>query len=356
MKKFIDKESGKIVTLLNNDEAKKILEMYIEYCQGKREVKKGRLNLVNYLGNFIKYSNEKDMSKFYDTLLKLKENLELSKAEQKAYDSLLSFFEMYNKIDKGEFEVSSVTSFITNTISKKQTIDEKILGNQELNFEEKIVNIFFNEDFDLSILAKNACDKWDKILKEKINSSNGEIEISLKEEIAYQDLLAFSNKENVIVSLKENEENNFVESEEINEIEDKAEEEEKTEEINVNVEGEDEIDVEAEVEAETEIDKKEEVKEETEKEQENFVGPIIVNSFNNEKEDKKESADSEEIIGADTIREKTSDVSLRDATDLFNQAIDEVKENNNQDENSNNDSSNSDTQGSSSSYGTLRDM
>lgn len=350
MKKFIDKESGKIVTVLNNDEAKKILEMYIEYCQGKREVKKGRLNLVKYLGDFIKYSNGKDMAKFYDTLLKLKENLELSKTEQKAYDALLSFFEIYNKIEKGDFEVSSVTSFITNTMSKKQTIDEKILGNQELNFEEKIVNIFFNEDFDLSILAKNACDKWDEILKEKINSSNGEIEVSLKEEIAYQDLLALSNKENVIVSLKENKENNFIENEE--------KVEEKTEEINVNVEGEDEIAVEAEGENEINSGKKEEVEEEnkTEKEQENFVGPIIVNSFNDEKEDKKESSDSEEIIGANTISEKTSDVSLRDAANLFNQAIDEVKENNNQDGNSNNDSNNDDTQSSSSSYGTLRDM
>ena len=322
MKKFIDKESGKIVTVLNVDEAKKILEMYIEYCQGKREVKKGRLNLVNYLGDFIKYSNEKDMSKFYDILLKMKDNLELAKQEQKAYDSLLSFFEIYNKIDKGEFEVSSVTTFITNAISKKQAIDEKILNGQELNFEEKLNNIFFNENFDLSILAKNACNKWDELLKEKITASNGEIEVSLKEEIAYQDLLAFSNKDNMPVSNKAYVEEETIATETNEDVKDAAQE-----------------------------------KEEPKKEEE-FVGPIIVNSIGSDskkeekdevKEDKKDENKvvnyKDEIIGASSIREATEDISLRDAANTFNEAIDDIKKNNNQ-SNSNNGTS----------FGTLRDM
>lgn len=330
MKKFIDKDSGKIVTVLNVDEAKKILEMYIEYCQGKREVKKGRLNLVNYLGDFIKYSNEKEMSKFYDILLKMKENLELAKQEQKAYDSLLSFFEIYNKIDKGEFEVSSVTTFITNAISKKQAIDEKISNGQELNFEEKLNNIFFNENFDLSILAKNACNKWDELLKDRINASNGEIEVSLKEEIAYQDLLAFSHKDNMLVSnkidIKEDIENN--------DKEDDKESEEKNDEIK------DEI--------KDDINNVQNTLEEHKKNEE-FVGPIIVNNIDKdskeEKDEIKNNNEEDEIIGASSIREATEDVSLRDAANTFNEAIDDIRKNNNQ-SNSNN----------ATSFGTLRDM
>lgn len=305
MKKFIDKETGNIITVLNVDEAKKILEMYIEYCQGKREVKKGRLNLVNYLGDFIKYSSEKDMSKFYDILLKLKETLEFSKSEQKAYDSLLSFFEIYNKIDKGEFEISGVINFITNEINKKQLINEKINNSEELNFEEKLNNIFFNESFDLSILAKNACKKWNELLKERINAANGEIEVSLKEEIAYQDLLAFSNKDNLIVSLK----NNSIEN------------------------GNDKEDEKSKVLKEEK--RNEEIKEEERKielrDEEAFIGPII-------------TSNSEEAINADKIKEATEDVSLREAADTFNDAIDASKNNNS---NNSNDSS---------SFGTLRDM
>lgn len=348
MKKFIDKESGKIVTVLNVDEAKKILEMYIEYCQGKREVKKGRLNLVNYLGDFIKYSNEKDMAKFYDILLKMKDNLELAKQEQKAYDSLLSFFEIYNKIDKGEFEVSSVTTFITNAISKKQAIDEKISNGQELNFEEKLNNIFFNENFDLSILAKNACNKWDELLKEKINASNGEIEVSLKEEIAYQDLLAFSNKDNMPVSNKAYVEEETIPTETNEDVKDEAQEKEESEEKKEELK--------IDINSESNEEKTEEI-EETKKEEE-FVGPIIVNSIGSDskkeekdevKEDKKEENkarnDEDEIIGASSIREATEDVSLRDAANTFNEAIDDIKKNNNQ-SNSNNGTS----------FGTLRDM
>lgn len=324
MKKFIDEKSGKIITVLNNDEAKKILEMYIEYCQGKREVKKGRLNLVNYLGDFVKYSNEKDMSKFYDILLKLKGNFEFSRNEQKAYDSLLSFFEIYNKIDKGEFEVSKVTSFITDTISKKKNIDEKILGNQELNFEEKINNIFFNENFDLPILAKNACNKWDELLKQKINDSNGEIEVSLKEEIAYQDLLALSNKEDILVSNKI--------------IEDTEKDDENKEIINEQIPQDNIEDLSIDVD-ENNSQESEEKKEDKEDKDEKI-------------EEKNVTNEEEEIIGASTIRDMTEDVSLRDAVGTFNEAIDSVKENNNQ----NADSNNSNTLNSSTSYGTLRDM
>lgn len=327
MKKFIDEKSGKIITVLNNDEAKKILEMYIEYCQGKREVKKGRLNLVNYLGDFVKYSNEKDMSKFYDILLKLKGNFEFSRNEQKAYDSLLSFFEIYNKIDKGEFEVSKVTSFITDTISKKKNIDEKILGNQELNFEEKINNIFFNENFDLSILAKNACNKWDELLKQKINDSNGEIEVSLKEEIAYQDLLALSNKEDILVSNKI--------------IEDTEKDDENKEIINEQIPQDNIEDLSIDVDENNsqESEEKKEDKEDKDDKDEKI-------------EEKNVTNEEEEIIGASTIRDMTEDVSLRDAVGTFNEAIDSVKENNNQ----NADSNNSNTLNSSTSYGTLRDM
>ena len=63
------------------------------------------------------------------------------------------------------------------------------------------------------------------------------------------------------------------------------------------------------------------------------------------KDENKVVNDKDEIIGASSIREATEDVSLRDAANTFNEAIDDIKKNNNQ-SNSNNGTS----------FGTLRDM
>lgn len=311
MKKFIEKESGRIVTVLTVDEAKKILEMYINCCLGKREVTVGRLNLVNYLGDFVKYSEKKDVSRFYDILVRDKENYEFSKNEQKSYESLINFFEIYNNIEKGEFDLNTVSNYISTAMTKKEALDLKIEKNETLNFEEKLNSIFFNKDFDLSILAKNACSKWEELLKQKIEQSEGGVDITLKEEIAYQDLLAICNGNAGVMAKFE-----IKKEPDIKEMQTESE----------NVDELLKIDID---DNSFEENKKQIVEEKDE----NVVGPIIVNSVEN-KEDKKEERKEadDEIIGASTIRDVTQDVSLRDAATMFNDAIDGLSKENNSSE------------------------
>lgn len=380
VKKFIEKENGRIVTLLNVDEAKKILEMYINYCLGKREVKIGRLNLVNYLGDFVKYASNKDRAKFYEVLTKEKESFVFSKSDLKAYESLLAFFEIYNGIEKGEFDIINVSNYIMDAINKKKLIDQKVSNNEDLDFEEKLNQIFFNKDFDLSILAQDTCKKWEELLNKKISESPDGIDISLKDEIAYQDLLAFGDGEefqNEVktkknISAQEGKKVENVVEEEKNEIKTTPVTEVKKEEIKVSVPVEETKTPIKETKVET---KKEEVKEvakgeikeeknENESKTEESFGPIILNAINDkeekDKQDKKRDNEQDEIIiGSSSIREATQDVSLRDAAGFFNDAIDDISKNNqnsNFDTSSNN-SNNSDNSGFfSDDYGTLRDQ
>lgn len=359
MKKFIEKETGRIVTLLSVDEAKKVLEMYINYCLGKREVKSGRLNLVNYLGDFIKYSSNKDIVRFYDTLVKDKETFGFSKNDLKAYESLVTFFELYNGIEKGEFNIMNVSDYIMSSMSKKETIDKKIQEGQELNFEEKLNHIFFNKDFDLSILAVDACKKWEEVLKRKIGENPDGIDVSLKDEIAYQDLLAFSNGEKLqpLTTTVEIKKENF--AEEIKKDQVSKTQSPSLEDVKIEDGGkEKEI---PQVSNTSEVMNKKEVdtsKNDESKKEENF-GPIILNTVDeNKKEEKQQKEEKQDvpeqdeiIIGSSGIREATQDVSLRDAAGFFNRAIDDVskKDSNN---NSNNTSNDSDFFGG---YGSLRD-
>ena len=332
MKKIIDKESGRIISILNVDEAKKILEMYINYCLGKRDATQGRLNLVNYLGDFVKYGDKRDVTKFYDVLVKGKDSFEFSKNDMKAYESLMTFFEMYNNIEKGDFDVAALSSYINSANSKKQEIEAKLLNNEDLSFEEKLNNIFFNKDFDITILAKNACEKWEEQLKRRIEENNGELDVSLKEEIAYQDLIDLCSSNTSKANTIKNDNKKDVENITTN-VEDKQEEP-----INSN-----------------DMDKEPKNEPEVEEKDQSEVGPIINNIAEKEKEETKEepkkeekpndkpSSDDDLIIGSSSIREATQDVSLRDAANMFNDAIDNRLKNNN--------SSQSDT-----SYGTLRDQ
>lgn len=353
VKKFID--NGRIVTLLTADEAKKILEMYINYCLGKREVKSGRLNLVNYLADFIKYAESKDIVKFYDVLLKEKETFEFSKSDLKAYESLLTFFEIYNGIEKGELDLNNISNYIISAEEKKQVIDKKEKNNEELNFEEKLNNIFFSKDFDLLFLAKKACDKWEEKLHKMLEENPSGIDISLKDEIAYQDLLALCENGNIEIDKN-------IEHVETKEKEVEIDNEVKEEKQENSLHNEENIEVSIpsnEKEEHKEENKKEDVHEET-------FGPIIVNSIDNnetDKEDNKEDTtnndntdnkniqndSNDEIIGSNTIREVTQDISLRDAAIFFNGAIDEVSKNN-----TNNDGNESDSVNNN--YGTLRDQ
>ena len=346
MKKIIDNESGRIISILNVDEAKKILEMYINYCLGKRDVTQGRLNLVGYLGDFIKYADKKDITKFYDVLAKSKDSFEFSKTDLKAYESLMAFFEMYNNIDKGEFDVAAISTYINSATTKKQEIDTKLANNEELNFEEKLNNIFFNKDFDVTILAKSACEKWEEQLKEKIKQNNGELDVSLKEEIAYQDLLDLCNGvATPTPKAKETSENKEPVKEE------KNEEVEEVQGPIINFESSETPKEESKTEEKDEV-KEEEKKEETEEE---VQGPIInfvssdtskedkkdekaeepADEKKEEKNDSKPSFEEDLIIGSSSIREATQDVSLRDAAGMFNSAIDSTVNDKEKENNSN---------------------
>ena len=387
MKKFIDKETNEIVTLLTVDEARKIFKMYINYSQGKQEVKLGRINLVDYLGDFVKYANEADLAKFYDTLVKEKDGFELGKQEQKGYDMLLNFFEIYSAIQKGDITLSKVTSYIASNIDKQESISKKQSNNEELNFEENISRIFFGTNFDLKTLAKKACEIWNENLRKKIEQNTDGIEISLQEEIAYQELYEISSgkvptKKNISNQVKEENKEKIVTSNE-EEIKDEKIKEELKEKNDEAITGpivmgqinEDEIKGNDKNVIEEKV--REDKQSENNTNQENdVIGPIFVNAIDNEKQkenksDKdKKSSNEDEIIGgsklnqqdsteeekqsifnskkndetinSNNIRQATSDVSLRDAAGFFNNTVDRVNNNNgnnnNNDDNTNNSS------------------
>ena len=395
MKKFIDKETNEIVTLLTVDEARKIFKMYINYSQGKQEVKLGRINLVDYLGDFVKYASEADLAKFYDTLVKEKDGFELGKQEQKGYDMLLNFFEIYSAIQKGDITLSKVTSYIASNIDKQESISKKQSNNEELNFEENISRIFFGTNFDLKTLAKKACEIWNENLRKKIEQNTDGIEISLQEEIAYQELYEISSgkvptKKNISNQVKEENKEKIVTSNE-EEIKDEKIKEELKEKNDEAITGpivmgqinEDEIKGNDKNVIEEKV--REDKQSENNTNQENdVIGPIFVNAIDNEKQkenksDKdKKSSNEDEIIGgsklnqqdsteeekqsifnskkndetinSNNIRQATSDVSLRDAAGFFNNTVDRVNNNNgnnnNNDDNTNNSSNSTSSESS----------
>ncbi len=341
MKKFIDKESGRIVSLLTVEEAKKVLKMYINYCLGKQEVKKSRLNLVEYLGDFVNYSEQKDISRFYDILNKEKEGFQFSKPDAKAYESLMSFFEMYNKIENNNFELSAISSYITSAVSKKASIDRKIENGEELNFEEKLNNIFFNKGFDLSILAKNACAKWEEGLRNKIQQADGQIDVSLQEEIAYQELLELCTLDDKdIVEITIPTEETIQEHLQMSEVNSHEINEDNNENVNVDENTSDDKNVSdnsaINEDNASKMDEQNNPQEaftnaNEEEKQEVIEGPIIINSdenTNSEQEDKASnviednSIEDDSIIKPSDVKQATEDVSLRDAADFFSGALD----------------------------------
>lgn len=336
MKKFIDKESGRIVSLLTVEEAKKVLKMYINYCLGKQEVKKSRLNLVEYLGDFVNYSEQKDISRFYDILNKEKEGFQFSKSDVKAYESLMSFFEIYNKIENNNFELSAISNYITSAISKKTSIDKKVKNGEELNFEEKLNNIFFNKGFDLSILAKNACAKWEEGLRGKIEQSDGQIDVSLQEEIAYQELLELCtlDDEDFVESTIPTEETIQVQSQ-TNEINTSEVNEDNNEgAVNENTTYAENVSDNSIISEDNTSKMNEQnnpqegiININEEENQEVIEGPIIINNEENnnaEQEDKaaNEVQEDDTVIKPSDVKQATEDVTLRDAADFFNGALD----------------------------------
>ena len=357
MKKIIDKQSGRIISILNVDEAKKVLKMYINYCLDKQEVKKSRLNLVGYLGDFINYSEKKDIAKFYDILVKEKDGFEFSKTDAKAYDSLISFFELYSNIENGTFELNNVSSYITSAVEKRANIESKLKNGEELNFEEKLNNIFFNKGFDLNLLAKRACQKYEESLKEKIEQNSEGVDVSLQEELAYQDLVD-------LCSLSEEDINKNTEV--IQEPEEKVEEEEKEETVEIKEQPvEDEAKEETEQEVETEEttdaqdnqeneqelviedDEKEDNSDTQNVEQEVGAEETASQEANSEEQDNNDnqdvnnndSSENETVIQPDEVQQATGDISLRDAADFFNGALDGFADTKKED--SNDDSSDS---------------
>ena len=348
MKKIFDKQSGRIISILNVDEAKKVLKMYINYCLDKQEVKKSRLNLVEYLGDFINYSEKKDIAKFYDILVKEKDGFEFSKADAKAYDSLISFFELYSNIENGTFELNNVSSYITAAVEKRASIESKLENGEELNFEEKLNNIFFNKGFDLNLLAKHACQKYEEDLKEKIEQNADGVDVSLQEELAYQDLLDLCSmseediKINAEIAEQADEEVGEEAAEETEDAKEQTVEndiKEETEEINdVQDSKDDEQELVIEDDGSTqsegqEIEAQQDVNEENNSEE--------VQNDTDSQDSNSDSNEDDTVIQPDEVQQATGDISLRDAADFFNGALDgfaDTKKDDNEDNNDDSDS------------------
>ena len=68
MKKFFDKEMGRLVNLLSPQEAVQITKIYVNHCIGRRTMSEARMKMVSYLYDFITFSNTIEVDNFVEQL------------------------------------------------------------------------------------------------------------------------------------------------------------------------------------------------------------------------------------------------------------------------------------------------
>ncbi len=251
MKRYIDEKTGKIVNILNNDEANKIIKILVDYFFTDSNMPTGRLNLVGLLRDFMKLSKIEDILKLIDYMDEYKKNLKLSKEEEENFNTLYRFLSVYKEFYDSKMNIEDATNYISDMSIKKDEIAKE--EEKDLSKKDKILKVFFDNGFGLNRLAKISCDTWEKKIHNQLNNDKKEAIISIDQEIAYQDLLEFAGKEDLQFSA--NELNDDIKKK------DNKEELNKSEKLDINIkipEKKPEIKVDVEIKKDENTEKKEE--------------------------------------------------------------------------------------------------
>lgn len=200
MRRYIDEKTGKIVNILDKEEANKIVKILIDYFFVEGSVPAGRLNLVAYLKDYIRLGNIEDLKEIADYITEYKKEIKISKEDEEDFETLHQFFRVYKDLEESKITIEDISNYISEMTDKKEELFNK--EQKDMSKKDKILNFVLDKDMDFKVLAKIACDAWENNLKEKMNSTKKEVHVSLEEEIAYQDLLEFAAGADVEIAKK----------------------------------------------------------------------------------------------------------------------------------------------------------
>lgn len=191
MKRFIDKETGKEVNVLTEEEAIRIARMYVNHCTGKEKMPNNRLYLVSFLYDFLVYGDDDDMENMIKALAEITNSQ--PEEEKATYTAMYNIFKKYEEFTKDDIKIVEATSYIFSMDNNKTVINRKKANNEQLDATQKALSGLFDEGLDFSSFASHICEVWNREVKEKLSHDGVEVDIPLDDELAYQDLLQFSN-------------------------------------------------------------------------------------------------------------------------------------------------------------------
>lgn len=255
MKRYIDEKTGKIVNILNVDEANKVLKILVDYFFTDSNMPNGRLNLVGLLRDFMKLAKIEDILKLIDYMDEYKKTLKLSKDEEENFNSLYRFLSVYKDFYDSKMNIEDATNYISDMAIKKDDIAKK--AEKDLSKQDQILKVFFDNGFALNRLAKISCDTWENKIHNQLSNDKKEAIISIEQEIAYQDLLEFAGKDDLEFSANDIKETHNDSKKKDSE---KIEEVNKTEKLDINIkipEKKSEVKVDVETKKEENTEKKE---------------------------------------------------------------------------------------------------
>lgn len=351
MKRYVEEGTGKIVNLLTGEEAKRIITMYINNYFGSEKIPESRKRLLSYLVDFLNYSKSDEKQKFVDYIKNYEKELELKKEEKKVYDKLVEFFTAYSETVTADIDISKVAKYIMEKSTKEKLIDEKKEKSQEFTLDEKILDELFSNGFNFSNLASEACKAWEKKLNDALSSKNGEIFVSLDDDIAYHDLLDFVKTGTFATEIEIKDKKNEDKVEKLNEKTEKeatvSYEDNKVPTIEnleikddaLNTDAVETKKVEAPIKQNLEINNV--PNENKQNKQENI--PLIQiqipeddeNDENLQPKDKEERNTPNDKVDPLSIKDATENVSLNDSVDFFNNVLDQKISNSSNGTNSN---------------------
>lgn len=191
MKKFIDKETGKEVNVLTEEEAIRIARMYVNHCTGKEKMPNNRLYLVSYLYDFLVYGDDDDMENMIKALAEITNSQ--PEEEKETYIAIYNIFKKYEEFTKDDIKIVEATSYIFSMDNNKTIINRKKSNGEPLDSTQKVLSGLFDEGLDFNSFASHICEVWNREVKEKLSHYGEEVDIPLDDELAYQDLLQFAN-------------------------------------------------------------------------------------------------------------------------------------------------------------------
>ncbi len=218
MKKFFDKEMGRLVNLLSPQEAVQITKIYVNHCIGRRTMSEARMKMVSYLYEFITFSNTIEVDNFVEQLKRFKVTQNLDGDEKASYNKLIEFFKLYSICSKSnDVNIIQASEYIISMDNMKKEIRSKKRANENLDYAHQLFDGLFNVGFNFKELSPRICKLYEQKVQSAV-SSEDEIDVSLEQEFAYYNLKDLYDTKDDVEEVK-NEEDNKIENGEDKSIE-----------------------------------------------------------------------------------------------------------------------------------------